>query len=159
MTEALDADYFAISTSRPVIDDLTSRCVLVLQEAEDIDHSKWSQVLQSPSAGSVVIVDRTADVVKAAETIANVSFAFRGRALYAPRVVLVNEYICDQFLSRLAVHVTDPKPSTEPELVRTNGATGPPSRQLQEAETLSVKDKTRKVVAGSNGSVVELLDR
>ena len=102
------------------------------------------------------MVDRTADVTKTAEIIATASFAFRGKSPYSPRVVLVNEYIADQLLSALAAHVIKSRPGTE---IGLNGNAESPYLHRQKSGAVSKKANIREIMSGSNGSVVELLDR
>ncbi|KAJ5034805.1 Aldehyde dehydrogenase family 3 member B1 [Penicillium chrysogenum] len=49
----------------------------------------------------VAVVDRTADINHAAEALVAARFSFGGRSPYAPDIVLVNEYIKEQFLIAL----------------------------------------------------------
>lgn len=157
MAESLDADTFAISTSRPTAPDFTSQCTLVLQAAEDIDQSMWFQILQSPqNAGSIAVVDRTADVIKTAEAISNASFALRGESPYSPRVVLVNEYICDQLLSALATHVSNSKTGTDTGFTSSRSDTEPSHMRRQKGTASTKKANIKDIISGSNGSIVEL---
>ncbi|KAJ5943298.1 hypothetical protein N7516_003466 [Penicillium verrucosum] len=49
----------------------------------------------------VAVVDRTANINHAAEALVAAQFSFGGRSPYAPDIVLVNEYIKEQFLIAL----------------------------------------------------------
>lgn len=160
LIESLDADIFAISNSRPSTKDFTSQCTLVLQGTEDIDQSKWSQIIRSPPhSGSVVVVDRTADVVNTAEIISDANFAFRGESPYSPRVVLVNEYICDQLLSALAAHMNSSRSSIETRLAHPKEDGELTSTRRQQGKIGTKKANVREIVSGSNGSIFELLGR
>lgn len=155
---ALDADTFAISDSRPPV-DFTRQCTLVIQTEEDINHSTWSRVLQSPLSGtSVVVIDRTANIIKAAEAVANASFSFRGRSAYAPRAVLVNEFVADEFLSGLVSHVAEPSSRLEKESMTGDGHIGPPRAGRKIAKEIENNQNSRTLVAGSNGSIIEVFD-
>lgn len=159
LIESLDADIFAISSSRPTDNNFTSRCTLVLPDAREVDQSKWFHILHSPQhAGSIAVVDRTADVIKTAQTISNASFAFRGGSPYSPHVVLVNEYICDQLLSALAVNVVNPKPGVETELASLKGDGKPTYLRQHKSADIPKKVNVKDIISGSNGSIVELLD-
>lgn len=148
MTESLDSDIFAIATQRPSAIDFTIQCTLVLQEEADVDTSRWSQILRSPSsAPSVAVVDRTADLLKAANAVAHASFSFQGRSPYRPRLVVVNEFIADQFLSALMGHVHSTPTRASKELG------SKPTKTRAEAGDVEL------VVAGSNGRIVELKTR
>jgi acyl-CoA reductase-like NAD-dependent aldehyde dehydrogenase len=55
--------------------------------------------LSSPSsARTVAVVDRTADLLKAAEALVTARFTFSGNSPYAPDVVFVNEFVKEPFL-------------------------------------------------------------
>lgn len=105
------------------------------------------------------MVDRTADVIKTAEIISNATFAFRGESPYSPRVVLVNEYICDQLLSALAAHVTNSRPGTQTDLASLKSDAEPPYMRRQKGTAVTKKANIKELISGSNGSIVELLTR
>lgn len=46
----------------------------------------------------IAIVDRSADLVSAAKSLVNARFAFGGTSPYAPDIILVNEFIMQEFL-------------------------------------------------------------
>lgn len=55
----------------------------------------------SPKTKVIAIVDRTADLASAAEQVVTARFAFGGSSPYAPDVVLVNEFIKEEFLEHV----------------------------------------------------------
>lgn len=131
-----------------------------MQEIEEKDQSNWAQILHPPRPiGSMVVVDRTADVVKTAEMIAIAAFSFRGESPYSPHVVLVNEYICDHFLSALAAHVISSKPGTQSHLTNVKGSTKLPLMHSQKGTTFTEKANIKEIISGSNGSIFEVLSR
>jgi hypothetical protein len=101
LTDALDKDTFAIATSRPP-PEFTRTCFLLNQGIEEMFCMDWLEVLSSPvSSKAVAVVDRTANLTEAAKAIAEASALFGGKSKYAPQVVLVNEFIADDFMSTL----------------------------------------------------------
>ncbi|CAI9630794.1 unnamed protein product [Alternaria burnsii] len=101
VTEALESDTFAVISSDPSSDSLSS-CVQVFQEKQ-IGPPTYSQLV-SPRNKIVAIVDRTADLASAAEQLVTARFAFGGTSPYAPDVVLVNEFIKKEFLEHVLKH-------------------------------------------------------
>ncbi|KAK4496956.1 hypothetical protein PRZ48_011405 [Zasmidium cellare] len=98
LTEALDADVFAVAAS-PIKDEaLLNKAICVLQNDIQDGQPKTNQVTHFTQANTVAIVDRTADVQTAARELVAARFSFRGGSPYAPDVVLVNEFRKKDFL-------------------------------------------------------------
>ena len=153
LTEAMDADTFAIVNSRPS-SAFTKKCMLVNQTEQEFHASEWSQVLASHSLPrAVAVIDRTANIGEAARAVAEASFSFGGKSLYAPQVVLVNEFVAETFLSGLVSQV-----GTAFE-TKVNGQAGQVRDDRKVAKDALKIENTRTVVSGSNGSILEVLDR
>lgn len=124
--------------------------MLVNQTEELLDPREWSQQLLSRSISpTVAIVDRTASVDEAGSVVADISFTFGGKSAYVPRVVLVDEFSVEAFLSVVIPRVGNPietKMNGHSGQVR---ATGKGQHETSDVEGL------RTIAAGSNGRVVE----
>ena len=143
---ALDADIFAVSSTRPSAGFL-SKCTLLNQTEHDGDN------------GNVVaIVDRTANVPRAASAVGFSRASFNGKSCYAPDVVLVNEFVADDFIFHLVHAVTSPvskvNPSMAPRLPNVRADSHAPIMQ-----ELQSNDGCKVVMSGANGSIVEISDR
>ncbi|GFF59090.1 aldehyde dehydrogenase family 3 member B1 [Aspergillus udagawae] len=156
LSQALDADTFAISEERPDAAFL-SRVFMVSQTGSA---PLAERSLLSPSnARTVAIVDRTADVAAAAEALVAARFAFGGRSTYSPDIVLVNEFAMKRFveaaIQQASRYLAGPNGETR------QGASNPrrfgPSASLLDA---AHKDAgARVLVSGSGWGVVEDHDR
>lgn len=100
LQSALHPDTFAVATS-PLRDQS------VLDSAIFVDQSsseKWpaaNHLASSPCSQTLAVVDRTADLRLAAKELTTARFAFGGSSPYAPDVVLVNEFVKEEFLQAL----------------------------------------------------------
>lgn len=98
--EALDKTAFITVSSRPPVDFLT-RCIVVDQTGS-ISAAGMQRLISSETGGAAVaIVDRTADVDQAAKEILKSRMSFSGRGPYAPRYIIVNEFVEAEFLDLL----------------------------------------------------------
>lgn len=101
LKEALDADTFAIS-QQPISDSgFLDRCLQVVQDYDLEQVPSQHQIVSNTNIRTAAVIDRTADLDKAAKALVNARFAFKGRSPYAPDVVLVNEFIKKDFLQAL----------------------------------------------------------
>lgn len=128
--------------------------MLVNQTDEEANPTEWSQILSSPvAAGAVAVVDRTADVQKAAQAIAEASFGFGGKSAYAPQLVLVNEFVAEPFLSGLvSMFARDLGGGYE----KANGRVGGLRETSKEG---SKPANIKSIVSGAKGNIIEILDR
>ncbi|KAJ5151370.1 uncharacterized protein N7482_010622 [Penicillium canariense] len=147
---ALDHDTFAITSQRPDT-SFMSKALLVVQTGSDA-----SAGLISPGTSrSVAVVDRTAMVTEAAQSLVAARFALGGRSAYSPDVVLVNEFVMKPFVEAVIQHASK-------YLAGENGE----GRQISVSPRRSgvldsiQKDRTARIlVSGSNWGVVEVQDR
>src|SRR5690625_1647284 len=96
--EALDADTFAISEERPS-DSFMSRVTLVQQQHSSTEPvTQSNQVVSATTSKTVGVVDRTASLQQAAESLVSACFSFGGGSPYSPDIVLVNENVLQPFL-------------------------------------------------------------
>jgi hypothetical protein len=158
LSDALDADTFAVAEERPSSSFLEG--VLVVAQT---DIPSLPQSLQSPvNAKTVAVVDRTADLRLAAESLVTARFAIGGRSTYAPDIVLVQEFALKAFVEALIHHsskyLAGPDGESREKAVGASNPRrpGPGSSVLDAA----YKDpSTRVLVAGSGWGVVEVHDR
>lgn len=111
----------------------------------------------------VAIVDRTADLVSAAENLVTARFAFGGSSPYAPDLVFVNEYVKKEFLEHVLKFAIPYLASSAD--VESNGAPTSPSSGHQKGSRTSDALKTVQsntswrtsvVTQGSSGAIVDL---
>ncbi len=102
IASALDHDIFA-TTNEATDDDLNHPHVRVLQNGSSAPHLAH-HLVSDPSARVVAIVERDADLDAAAQELVRARFSVRGRAPYAPDVVLVNEWVKREFLQAVVKH-------------------------------------------------------
>jgi hypothetical protein len=97
LRSSLHPDTFALASS-PIHDSaILNSALLVDQNSSE----RWpkANVLASPSRSRVfAVVDRTADLKLAARELVAARFAFGGSSHYAPDLMLVNEFIKQEFL-------------------------------------------------------------
>lgn len=96
--QALQSDTFQVVESRPDA-ELLARCFCVLQ-ASRLNSPTQTQ-LTAPTGRVFAVVDRTANLAEAAESIVTARFAFGGQSPYAPDLVLVNEFVKDDFVEQI----------------------------------------------------------
>lgn len=158
LSDALDADTFAIAEERPSTAFLEG--VLIVAQT---DIPSLPQSLQSPvNAKTVAVVDRTADLRLAAESLVTTRFAFSGRSTYAPDIVFVQEFAIKALVEALVHHsskyLAGPDGESREKAVGVSNPRrpGPGSSVLDAA----YKDPSARVlVAGSGWGVVEVHDR
>lgn len=93
----LDPDAFIIVAETVKVSCLSSNYLIVDQIPSG--PTVESSLVSNMQALSVAIVDRTADVEQAATAICAARFCFQGGSPYAPDVVLVNEWVREDFVS------------------------------------------------------------
>ncbi|EAW20800.1 uncharacterized protein NFIA_113300 [Aspergillus fischeri NRRL 181] len=156
LTQALDADTFAISEERPDAAFLSR--VLMVSQTGSAPLAERS-LLSPANARTVAVVDRTAYVPAAAEALVAARFAFGGRSTYSPDIVLVNEFAMKQFVEAVIQQAS--RYLAGPNGEARQGASNPrrfgPSASLLDA---AHKDTgARVLVSGSGWGVVEVHDR
>lgn len=154
---ALDADTIAISEGRPPPDFMNQCLVVVQADEEKLPQPVWGKVLRSPSSlRTAAVVDRTSNIEEAARAIASSKLSFCGRSAYSPDLVLVNEFIAEQFLAALVTHVAGPMTRTAPSKNFETKASGKAEKVLRETEK---SDGGRIVLSGVKGSIIEVQSR
>ena len=160
LSQAIEADTFAVVSSAPSQEALAT-CFQVIQETTV--HKPSHLQLSSPCGKVVAIVDRTADLVSAAENLVTARFAFGGSSPYAPDLVFVNEYVKKEFLEHVLKFAIPYLASSAD--VESNGAPKSPSSGHQKGSRTSdalttvqssTSWRTSVVTQGSNGAIVDL---
>lgn len=108
------------------------------------------------------MVDRTANVDGAAQAVIRARFSRQGSSSYAPDVVLVNEFVLEEFLACLLQHMS-------PYMAYENGTIGSDSSKHKQRkpvkESQRIMDAAEKsedmrvVIRGSNGDVISVQNR
>ncbi|KAL1305027.1 hypothetical protein AAFC00_003926 [Neodothiora populina] len=97
----LDNDTFGI-IQQPLADaDKSAISLEVVQSSQVTSNSRTDQIVSGQNRRTVAVVDRTADMEKAAEALLFARFGYCGQSPYAPDIVLVNEFIKEDFLQTL----------------------------------------------------------
>jgi aldehyde dehydrogenase (NAD+) len=162
LTQALEADTFVLVSSSPSSDALAT-CLQVLQETH-VQQPTYTQ-LASPQSKVIAIVDRTADLVSAAEQLVTARFAFGGSSPYAPDLVFVNEYVKNDFLEHVLKFAIPYLASSEDSV--SNGSPKSPTAGGQKLGSKTTTEalksvesssswRTRVVTQGSKGAIVDL---
>lgn len=95
LPQALDSDTFTILDSALGDADFLNSCIQVLPTSSK---DAKATVLVSPSESRAVgIVDRSCNLKLAASALVTARFSFGGHSPYAPDLVLVNEFVLDEF--------------------------------------------------------------
>ena len=105
LTGALDRDTFAIVDQHVADESFLAESLQVIQDSSISPSAGGARTLISPSLGQILaVVDRTADLNRAAESLVRSRFSFGGKAVYAPDIVLVNEFVKKPFLEAAMRH-------------------------------------------------------
>ncbi|CAG8123875.1 unnamed protein product [Penicillium olsonii] len=146
LPKALDHDTFTIVAQRPDASFL-SKTLMVVQTGES-----YTGLVSPSNLQAVAIVDRTADVVQAAEALVAARFALGGRSAYSPDLVLVHEFVMKPFVEAVITHASK-------YLAGENGEARTLSRKSTLLDTIQKERTARVLVSGSNWGVVEVQDR
>ncbi|ORY71829.1 Aldehyde/histidinol dehydrogenase [Pseudomassariella vexata] len=102
---ALDINSFCLS--KTIRDSsILEIAVLVDQTSTASSRSLTAQLCSSSITRTVAIVDRTADLQVAAKAITQARFSFGGTSPYAPDLVLVNEFVKEEFFEACSKYAT-----------------------------------------------------
>lgn len=148
---ALDHDTFTIVSSRPDASFLENTKQIIQTNSE----KPVTNGLISPhQERTVAIVDRTANLVDAAQALVAARFAMGGRSPYAPDVVLVNEFAMKPFVEAVIQHASK-------YLAGENGeARQKLTHRSKGILESSPKDRSIHVlVSGADWGIVEVQDR
>lgn len=97
ISQALDDDIFEVTTKSVSETDIGHRHIRVLQNGSP-NPALVHHLVSDPKLSVVAFVERDADIDAAARALVTARFAQGGKSLYAPDVVLVNEWVKKEFL-------------------------------------------------------------
>lgn len=146
---------------KPTNDEFFSSCVTLQDTDTTSDVYPSLKQITCPSSSRVVaIIDRTADIKKAAHDIVLSRFSFRGRAPYAPDLVLVNEFALKEFCTIAVQQATTYFAKQVDET--TNGFIHKAARRDDDKDDLHkalAADGIETLVSASRGSIVLVKNR
>jgi hypothetical protein len=150
LPQALDADTFTVLDSAPEASFLDS-CIQVLPTPSK---SATANILISPSTSrAIAIVDRSSNLESAASALVTARFSFGGHSPYAPDLVLVNEFVIDEFSNLVVQHAARMFSKNV-----SNTKTGEKPRKFISEEELR-EEGTQVVVSGDSGAIVRVKSR
>ncbi|PPJ57777.1 hypothetical protein CBER1_00250 [Cercospora berteroae] len=154
LSEALDADGFAIASKPVQSDELPKSAMRVLQSGIE-GSPRANQLTSAARAPVLAVVDRTANVQHAAQEIVAARSSFCGSSPYAPDVVLVNEFAKKDFLQAVISAAIEIGHAPE-----TKGKTLSSTEISHPTDLLRKSDRGLRVVSREkNFAVVELSSR
>lgn len=95
MLQPLDFELFGL-VQGPITDHEILSTALIIDQTGTTDAP--NSVKSLPTLRSVAVIDRTADVEKAAQQILSAHLAFSGQSPHAPDMIIVNEWAKDKFI-------------------------------------------------------------
>lgn len=119
IVEALDGATIGLVSSRPG-EEFLQKCFIIDQTGR-AELGSVPALWSRPNLCAVAIVDRTADVNKAAREIFHANTFFLGRGPYAPDLILVNEFVGDELINQLHALSLQNKPKTSGGNSKANG--------------------------------------
>ncbi|CAL3967004.1 unnamed protein product [Diplocarpon coronariae] len=105
LPQALDSDTFGIS-DHPIEDPSVLASSFLVDQTGSSSTTTLNQLSSNTSARAIAIVDRTADIELAARSIINARFSFQGASAYSPDLVVVNEFVKDDFVAACTWHAS-----------------------------------------------------
>lgn len=97
---SLDSEAYAVIESSISPSELPSDVFLI--EQKEVSSTKVAGLYSNPHTRTLAVVDRTARLLEAAQSIAYARLLFSGKSPYAPDLVLVNEFIKDAFVEAMS---------------------------------------------------------
>jgi len=151
----MDKDAFVIVEQRPAEEAFFTEHVIVVSADSDQEvHSHGpAELLRSPSSRAIAVVDRSADISQAAKEIVQARFRFRGKSLYAPDLVLVNDFALKEFCQAAVQYLTQDLSS----VMDSSGVSNPQTRGVSQ-KGLHAENATT-LVSGANGAIQLLKTR
>ena len=141
--QKMDKDTFVLIDQRASGSQLSVAHTIFCSTDDNQAPEGFSRSLLSSSSNVVAVVDRSADISAAAETVIRARISFNGRSSYAPDVVLVNEFamkeFCEASIKALTKNLSDGNGSASPRL-SSKGYVQKPSPDF-DAKTLISTDR------------------
>ena len=93
----MDCDtFYASNTSLLKVSELNS--AFVVDQTSDNSVPTLNQLPSNSNRRVIAVIDRAADIEHAAKAIVAARFSFRGTSAYSPDLVIVNEFIKNEFI-------------------------------------------------------------
>jgi hypothetical protein len=163
LPQALDADVFAIVSTR-ISKESLSKCHILdqtrgISDAGDVADKVDHKSTHVPSTRVVAVVDRSANIPDAASIIGASRAAFNGQSDYSPGLVLVNEFVADDFLFHLTQAIISPVQGGKAISNSSRHSKGARDGLNQLQGEIERNDNLKVIISGENGSIVEIRDR
>lgn len=155
---ALHSDTFAIASS-PIRDTAILNSAIHIDQNGSEDVPKANHLASPSHSRAFAVVDRTSDISTAARELVAARFAFGGSSPYAPDLVLVNEFVKQDFLRAVVVEARKLS-STARIYGDAKGKPSSASRVSSSLEALKKADSSlQTIIQESNAVVLELPTR
>lgn len=151
LTESLDPGILEIATGK-VGDAHTG--VIYVDQSTTIGSGVLGALRSPTTSLSVVIVDRTADLEQAAQSILKARVSFSGKSPYSPDLILINEFVKKEFLRLLLQHSAEYLTADE---THVNGAKR--GKDIERPDHSERSKGIRTIMSGSTGSIVDVEER
>jgi hypothetical protein len=159
LPQALDDDTCAVVECRPENAAFLSSCIQVFGTQINDQVPTANQLISPSTARVIALVDRTADIESAASALVSARFSFGGRSPYAPDLVLVNEFVMNDFSNA----VVQKAARYFAKRVATNEHAGAVGKRLESSKRFTEEklneDGSVVVVSGVNGSIIHAKKR
>jgi hypothetical protein len=105
LPDGLDCDTFYISKTKLEQSSLPASTIVV-DQVSDIAMPTLDVLASNPSIRTIAVVDRGADIEVAAKAIVSARFSFQGTSPYSPDIVLVNDFVKNEFVGACAQYAS-----------------------------------------------------
>jgi hypothetical protein len=151
LSQALDTETFTILDSTPEAGDFLNSCIQLLPTPSK---TCTANILISPSTSrAVAIVDRSSNLEAAASALVTARLSFGGQSPYAPDLVLVNEFVVDEFSNLVAQHAARIFSKSI-----SSSKIGEKPRKFINEEELG-EEGTSVIVSGDSGAILKVKSR
>lgn len=151
LPKSLDPDTFCIINATLY----SQEHVFLVDQTARSNVSSVDRLCSNYSARAIAIVDRDADIEFAAKTIVKARFSFQGTSPYSPDLIVVNEYIKDEFTEACSRYAGKFFPSMSKSIVVRNNNFLETKKALKAAE-----EKGEVTISGTTlFKIVDIHDR
>ncbi|THV46061.1 hypothetical protein BGAL_0421g00090 [Botrytis galanthina] len=154
LPQALNNDTFYISP-RNLQDSSILESALLVDQTSNSSTPNIYQLISKSTDRTVAVVDRTADIESAAESIVTARFSFQGTSSYSPDLVIVNEFIKSDFIEACTRYASKFFSSNSSSQSRQNDGISATKKALKDAEN----KKQISIFGSSNFVLVDVVDR
>lgn len=163
LPQSIDADVFAIVGTR-LSKGCLAKCRVLDQTRRIVDGGDSTDKLDGssthvPSVKVVAVVDRSANIPDAASIIGASRAAFNGNSNYSSSLVLVNEFVADDFLFHLTQAIVAPVQGKRAISKSSSQSKGVRDGLNQLKDELERNDNLKVIISSENGSILEIQNR